>query len=593
MLPRRTLHITLLSLCIVAVALLAYFRTAVINVVHLTTSHYFPQEPGLLSATPSHFLRDDGILEINPNSTHPIHELVMNARAEWSTKLGRASKTLGEAVVEYKRRYSRLPPRGFDKWWEYAQHHNVQLPDEYDQIWRDLEPFWGVNPLDLEDNLVQQEGGNFYIIGKDEDSGITLLRPEPSDIPAWEEKNYIRGAYEIMDLLRTIQDDLPPFRALISSFDNPSLLNDYTIKSLAIAAATKRSYVNITTLPPPANLGWASACSPSSPARRTPSSAPEHHSKNKTFVHTHSATMDPCLHPSLLQQHGQFLGFSPGPGPTPHRTLTPVFSYCATTLHQDIQLPSMLSWVDDITPRSDDPEWARKRDERLSWRGSNTGIWHSSETLWHQAQRARLVSFAGDLDGSTKVLVPSQDDSAPVGEGREMKRAAINPAMLDIAFAGAPIGCALDICEELGKVFEWRRRQGPREVGEFKYIIDVDGNGWSSRFKRLMTSNSLIFKATIYPEWFLDRVQPWVHYVPVQVDLSDVYDALVFFRGGMYGEGAHDELAREIASAGRAWSKAFWRKEDVTSYFFRLFLEYARIMSLDRNAMSYEYQSDS
>ncbi|KAG6858275.1 hypothetical protein C0991_003157, partial [Blastosporella zonata] len=29
----------------------------------------------------------------------------------------------------------------------------------------------------------------------------------------------------------------------------------------------------------------------------------------------------------------------------------------------------------------------------------------------------------------------------------------------------------------------------------------LDGNGWSSRFKRLITSNSLIFKATIYPEW--------------------------------------------------------------------------------------------
>ena len=31
--------------------------------------------------------------------------------------------------------------------------------------------------------------------------------------------------------------------------------------------------------------------------------------------------------------------------------------------------------------------------------------------------------------------------------------------------------------------------------------VKIDGNGWSARFKRLMTSNSLIFKSTIFPEW--------------------------------------------------------------------------------------------
>jgi len=121
--------------------------------------------------------------------------------------------------------------------------------------------------------------------------------------------------------------------------------------------------------------------------------------------------------------------------------------------------------------------------------------------------------------------------------------------------------------------------------------IKVDGNGWSGRFKRLMTSNSLIFKSTIYPEWlvsqfsclcplysmysdpwsvrYADRVSPWVHYIPIQIDLSDLHDALLFFRGDANGVGSHEYLARKIASAGRQWSKRFWRKEDLVSYFFR------------------------
>jgi hypothetical protein len=56
------------------------------------------------------------------------------------------------------------------------------------------------------------------------------------------------------------------------------------------------------------------------------------------------------------------------------------------------------------------------------------------------------------------------------------------------------------------------------------------------------------------------------------VDLSDLYDTLIFFRGDGNGEGSHEELARKIAKAGRQWSLTFWRKEDLNAYFFRCVL---------------------
>jgi hypothetical protein len=105
-------------------------------------------------------------------------------------------------------------------------------------------------------------------------------------------------------------------------------------------------------------------------------------------------------------------------------------------------------------------------------------------------------------------------------------------------------------------------------------MIQVDGNGWSARFKRLMTSHALVFKSTVYPEWFVDRVQPWIHYVPVQVDYSDLEDILLFFRGDIDDEngtsnGSHEDLARRIAEAGREWSLTMWRQDDLTAYMFR------------------------
>lgn len=51
---------------------------------------------------------------------HPILELIENAERKWASLIERQSKTLEEAVAEYKKRYYRNPPRGFDKWWVWA-----------------------------------------------------------------------------------------------------------------------------------------------------------------------------------------------------------------------------------------------------------------------------------------------------------------------------------------------------------------------------------------------------------------------------------------------------------------------------------------
>jgi hypothetical protein len=76
---------------------------------------------------------------------------------------------------------------------------------------------------------------------------------------------------------------------------------------------------------------------------------------------------------------------------------------------------------------------------------------------------------------------------------------------------------------------------------------------------------------------FTNRIQPWVHYVPVKVDFSDLYDIMTFFRGAETSSeaeagtrrGSHEHLAREIAKAGTDWSNRFWRREDMDAYLLR------------------------
>ena len=78
-----------------------------------------PPKTTNLKPTPvlgKHRFRVDGLMEVNEQGAHPIYELISRAEQEWKGKLQRASKTLGEAADEYRRRYKRRPPKGFDLW---------------------------------------------------------------------------------------------------------------------------------------------------------------------------------------------------------------------------------------------------------------------------------------------------------------------------------------------------------------------------------------------------------------------------------------------------------------------------------------------
>lgn len=77
--------------------------------------HKVPKK-SLPHAIRKHKIRSDGLLQVNLEGAHPIFELISRAEKEWEAKLRGASKTFQEVVHEYKRRYKRAPPKGFDLW---------------------------------------------------------------------------------------------------------------------------------------------------------------------------------------------------------------------------------------------------------------------------------------------------------------------------------------------------------------------------------------------------------------------------------------------------------------------------------------------
>ena len=82
---------------------------------------------------------------------HPIELLMDKANDQFQsyTHTAGQSRTLQDAVVEYKRRYAMRPPPGFDVWYEFAKNRSTMIVDDYDQIYEDLLPFRAIVPAEL------------------------------------------------------------------------------------------------------------------------------------------------------------------------------------------------------------------------------------------------------------------------------------------------------------------------------------------------------------------------------------------------------------------------------------------------------------
>ena len=372
--------------------------------------------------------------------------------------------------------------------WAYVVRHDVHLPDEYNEIYEDMEPFWGIDPRELANTQSMLENKPGLVTIAKTKTSVEIVR---STIPE-ADAPLLKVVNKVLALLDDVAPELPPFRFSLSPHDRPDMLSDWRIEQIAREAAANGTStspprfirclltpVALTQkeLPEVMESGWIQACSPDSPARRTnplSSSLPlVFLPGSKTFVASHRATMDPCKHPSLLVEHGQFLEHNQGP--MPQRSLVPRFSLCASMLHHDIRPPVPYGWTWSEDPEEGafegDVTWEDKVDERLGWRGRTTGMYAEPGWRWTFGQRARLVTIANTLEGNVSVLVTH--GKQPVGEGQELRRAHVNPAWMDVAFTDVPVECEARTCAEMTGMWEFRSVQSPHDEGRYKFLLDV------------------------------------------------------------------------------------------------------------------------
>ena len=184
--------------------------------------------------------------------------------------------------------------------------------------------------------------------------------------------------------------------------------------------------------------------------------------------------------------------------------------------------------------------WKKKK-SLIFWRGSTTGGGFGGED-WIHYGRSRLVLLSLNYPHLVNARFTS------LCQGAEH-----NPDIL----------MRPELCDG------WISIQ---EQLQYKYLIDVDGNSaaWS-RFYWTLLSQSVVFKQiTDNEEWFYKALSPYVHYIPVAEDFSDLLEKIEWAK-------ENEDEVQKIARNGTEFAAHHLSEEMIYTYLYYVIKRYAEL----------------
>ncbi len=105
---------------------------------------------------------------------------------------------------------------------------------------------------------------------------------------------------------------------------------------------------------------------------------------------------------------------------------------------------------------------------------------------------------------------------------------------------------------------------------EYKYLIDLQGYGYSGRLKVLLfTGRPLFIADRKWKEYFYEDLKPFVHYIPVKEDLSDLTEKLDWAE-------AHYDEAVQIAKNAQEYALSHLTQEKAIDKLEEILMDYSQ-----------------
>ena len=209
--------------------------------------------------------------------------------------------------------------------------------------------------------------------------------------------------------------------------------------------------------------------------------------------------------------------------------------------------------------------WTSKLDQ-LFWRGSTTGIRFSKDLrvkkddtddvndqellVWQNITRYRLMLLA-NKDNHHK-----------------------NSSRFNVSFSGIYAETPKRLHKYL-MPFVSKPGDNIADAAAFKYVLDVEGNSFSDRLRDLVGLENVLLKQEYpYIDFIGVGLQPWLHYVPIEQDLSDLGTML-----DLVSSSGQSDLMKDWARCKADWTRFYLSIDLPTVYLYKLLQRYEK--SLD------------
>jgi hypothetical protein len=323
-------------------------------------------------------------------------------------------------------------------------------------------------------------------------------------------------------LLGDLPGVLPDIKLLVNHIDEPRVLlrpsSDSPERRFTVTNLSER----------PTSDALTKHCPAQQPTQNTnQSQGPSTY--DLPLVKNLTSTLDLCTHPHPATTHSLFQ--SP-PSLKLIEGAVPVLSTGKSSTMSDILIPSPAYLVEpefQYNPARDMP-WARKASQ-LYWAGSTTGgvatqlVQDTHEGRQpggdnrRHVHRQRFLTLAQNPDppGEGHVYLHEVDGQVQTVWSRFWHGRLWNvfPTRIFQCEHAAP-------CRQQRSFFRrmpWQ--DGDAALGA-KLVFDLDGNGISGRFHKLLASKSLVLKPTLLREWHDERLVSWLHYLPVSLEKGEL-----------------------------------------------------------------------
>lgn len=489
---------------------------------------------------------------------HPVETLAHGAEASFENLLQRQSQSYAVAHDEYRRRYQMEPPPGFEAWYEFAVSHQSPIIDDFDTMYNAISPFWAISGKEV-----------IEIMGDAQDASCSelwvceLVGSRAKTHCSHSHRTFDRHISTLFDqLLGNLDGALPNVKFLVNHLDEPRVLIPPAVLE---RHSLDKKLLNLTSMPHrPVWHVITRFCA----TNKTSDAQHRAETFGIPFITDSHSALDLCQHPEYSDMHGLFMG------PTSFRLvegLVPILSTGSPSTRGDILFPSPAYTEPEFHyEAAHDVDWDKKRN-KLYWAGSTTGGF-AFDDQWRFYHRQRFVALTQNLERRRHFYLRERD-----GVIGRAESSFLNCRLFDVAFTRI-FQCERRLCRDQRASFNTKRWASSSRAFQSRLVFDMDGNGISGRYYKLLASKSVPLKQTILREWHDDRLMPWVHYIPVSLSMEELPELVTYLLSTETGQ----QRAKKVADQGRDWFARAMRQDDLSIYSYRLLIELARLQDPER-----------